>query len=386
MSSTRAQNVDPKNWVLEHTTTAPSKASIVAIGGDGVGKEVVDAAIRCLQALDLPLEIKSPVHGLLAEQAGLDPFSAELRSSMESCDAVLFGAVDTGPNGRCRPILRHLRFGLQCYANVRPAFNVEGIPCKLGDGNTNLVVVRELSEGMYPGCEGSLEELATRWPELRDRIGKELPRDGVFALRVTTEGASRRIGRYAAKLSKQRRDNGIGDGCVTIVGKDNVLKQSGGLFHQSIEEEVVAEGLETRYLHVDDAAHKLVAKSEMFDVVVTTNLFGDILSDIAAEAFGGMGLAPSAGIGEGVAYFEPCHGSAPDIAGQGVANPAAAILSAAQMLAYLGFGAGGHRLTEALFRTIRNGSHTADLGGTLSTTAFTDDVLRTLETPDKNKS
>jgi isocitrate/isopropylmalate dehydrogenase len=297
---------------------------------------------------------------------------------MDEADAVLFGAVDTS-GGRAIPVLRYLRFGMDNFANLRPAVSIDGVQAWIGKGKTNLVVVRELSEGMYPGREGQLAELRQRWPELRDRAGRALPDEGLFAVRVITEKASRRIARCAAMLAAHRKAAGIGTGKVTIVDKSNVLVQTDGLFRRCCEEEIAAiGGLQTECVYIDEAARRMVAVPERHDVVVTTNLFGDILSDVSSEVLGGMPMAPSAAIGGSTPYFEPCHGSAPDIAGTGRVNPVGTLLSAAMMLTYLHAPDPARRLARAVVDTIRGGHRTGDIGGDATCDAFTREVCRRL--------
>jgi isocitrate/isopropylmalate dehydrogenase len=345
------------------------------MGGDGIGPEVVEVATRCLLALDLPIDVVMPPHGAAAARDLGSPYPEETRAAVESADAILFGAVDTGPEGFCRPILRHLRFGLDTYANLRPASTLSGLSSITGRKRTNLVIVRELSEDMYPGCEGDLQELAARWPGLTDRAGRPVPTAGKFALRVITESASRRIGRYAARLAAHRRQAGISAGHVTIVGKANVLRDTDGLFGKACEAELSAQGgLTWDTLYVDEAARRLVANPDSFDVIVTSNLFGDILSDVACEVMGGLPMSPSGSIGDRAAYFEPCHGSAPEIAGRGIANPSATILSAAMMLSFLGFGREAERLVRATIEASRGCHTTADRGGGATTQDFGDQV------------
>jgi len=378
---TPADASSPADWVLPRlrALVGSERLRVVALGGDGIGPEVVAAAVRCLEALALPIELSSPEHGRRAVERLGTAYPDATRAAVESADAVLFGAVDTGPEGHCRPILRHLRFGLDAYANVRPAVSLPGVDALTGDGRTNLVLVRELTEDMYPGCEGELAELVQRWPTLRDRVGRPVPKQGKFALRVITERASRRVGRYAAALAARRQKLGVSRGHVTIVGKANVLAETDGLFASACEAELaLVPGITWSTLYVDEAARQLVRQPQAFDVVVTSNLFGDILSDVAAEAMGGMPMAPSGAIGEASAYFEPCHGSALDIVGAGVANPSATILSAAMLVAHLGFSEAAQRLCAAVSRTHAEGHRTPDAGGSLSTDEVAERVCRLL--------
>ena len=199
-------------------------------------------------------------------------------------------------------------------------------------------------------------------------------------MRVITEKASDRVARVAARLATQRREQGVGSGKITIVGKTNVLKQSDGFFEEVARAAIsdVDSSLNVDFLFVDEACRRLVVMPETFDVILTTNLYGDIMSDVASEIIGGIAVAPSASIGESTAYFESCHGSAPDIAGQGIANPTATLLSGAMMLTYLGFQEGAQRLAKATYRAIGGGTRTRDLGGSATTSEFTDAVLREL--------
>jgi isocitrate/isopropylmalate dehydrogenase len=344
--------------------------TLVALGGDGIGPEVVGAAVQVLRATGAPLVIHEPVHGAAA---GADAFPAEARALCDASDAVLFGAAEVASV----PILRYLRWSRGVFANLRPSAPIIG---SVATSPCNLVIVRELSEGLYPAREGELAELARRWPEFRDRLGRALPADGTFAIRVVTEAASRRIGRFAARLAVHRKATGTGPGHVTIVSKANVLRQTDGMFHAMCAEEIhaVDPSLGIDHLYVDEAARRLVRSARTFDVIVTTNLFGDILSDVAGEVAGGLPLAPSSGIGEDFAYFEPVHGTAPDIAGRDVANPIGAMVSGAMALQHLDCTAAAQRIMTAIATTLERGIRTRDLGGEADTAAFTEAVCRAL--------
>lgn len=364
-------------WVLPGARAA-REARVVAVGGDGIGSEVVAAAIQCLAVVAPEIRVTLPVQGADAIARHGTPFPPELEQELAGADAVLFGAVDT-ERGNARPVLHYLRWVRNSHANLRPTATLPGVPALTGQRGCNLVIVRELTEGLYPGREGELSMLASAIPDYRDRMGRPLPGQGAFALRVVTESASRWVGSYAARLAAHRKALGVSPGKVTIVTKQNVLPTTDGLFRSSCEAEIAAVGgLEVDHLYVDEAARRMVVMPDSFDVVVTTNLFGDILSDVAGEAMGGLPLAPSAAIGDGWAYFESCHGSAPDLAGKDVANPAATILSAAMMLTYLGLPEAGHRLVSATIATIAAGVRTRDLGGGSSTSGFTAEVCRRL--------
>lgn len=282
--------------------------TIVLINGDGIGQEVIPAARAVLAALTLPLDFREAEAGYGAFERYGDALPAETLAMCEESDAILFGATQS-PLGKvagyASPILS-LRRHFDLYANLRPARR----------GAVDLLVVRENTEGLY-SCRERLED------------------NGMTAIaeRVITARASERIVRIACEQAMQRRRK------LTIVHKSNVLKETCGLFRRMAFEVTAAyPALEVDELLVDAAAMFMAQQPEPFDVMVTTNLFGDILSDLAAGLTGGLGLAPSANVGDrrpGV--FEPVHGSAPDIARRGVADPRAAILSAALLLDDLGY-------------------------------------------------
>lgn len=290
---------------------------ITYICGDGIGQEVIPEACRVLNALNLPLELHEAEAGYgVFERTGL-ALPADTLRQCEASDAVLFGATQspmTKVNGYRSPILT-LRRHFDLYANLRPA--------RLGD--IDLLVVRENTEGLYSGRERVEDDGAT-----------------AIAERVITARASERITRAACEQAMQRRRH------LTIVHKANVLKETCGLF-RLVAFKVAAEypDLTVDEMLVDACAMRLAQRPQAFDVIVTTNLFGDILSDLAAGVTGGLGTAPSANVGAGVPVFEPVHGSAPDIAGTGTADPRAAILSAAMMLDVLGYASEAVRVRAA---------------------------------------
>jgi 3-isopropylmalate dehydrogenase len=356
--------------------SGPPAPEIVLLGGEGVGPEVAEATAEVLAALLPGATFVRPLHGQAAlddPSTGGDAMPEEARSACREADAILFGAT----GGPSHPVLRFLRWGLDTYANLRPAKSLPGRASPLaGDPRIDLLVVRENLEGEYPGREGEVADFRARWPEFRDNLGRELPADGLFTLRLTTEDGSRRVARVAARQALARR------GHVTLVTKANILRKTDGAFRAWAEEELAAAGVEHRHLYVDDACRRLVAEPERFDVILAPNLFGDILSDVAAELTGGMGLAPSACIGDRHAYFESVHGSAPDIAGRGTANPLATVRSAVLMLDHLGFATEARTLDGAVHRLLaaaRPGDLTPDVGGTATTAELTRALLRELE-------
>ncbi len=348
-----------------------SSPTIVLLGGEGIGPEVVEAAATVVGALLPQARFLRPPHGAAAHAAGGAAMPLPTREACRKADAILFGAT----HEHCRPVLRFLRWGLGTYANLRPAKSLPGLPSPLRSGApVDLLVVRENLEGEYPERAGDVAELALRWPELRDALGRPLPDEGLFTARITTEGGSRRIAEAAAAWARRRRARGR-PGKVTIVTKANVLRRTDGLFRRIAEEVLDTAGVPRDHLHVDDAARRLVAAPEVFDVLLCPNLYGDILSDVAAELAGGIGMAPSGCLGDGAAYFEAVHGAAPDIAGKGIANPLATVLSAGMMLEHLGYDAEARALEEAVARLLAERRVlTPDLGGT----AGTADVARAL--------
>ena len=335
---------------------------ICLIPGDGVGREVIPAARQVIQAVLPDARYQTAEAGwecFLRWGTSLPEITVD---AVEAADATLFGATQspsTRVDGYLSPILT-LRRHFDLYSNLRPV-------TALGPGarRVDLLIVRENTEGMYSGREKS---------------------DGNAAIaeRVITRRASERIARCAFEHARRRaslRAKSARRAKVTIVHKANVLKLSDGLFREACLG--VAAGypdVEAEEMLVDATAMHLVRDPGRFDVLVTTNLFGDILSDVAAGLVGGLGVAPSANVGDGrPAVFEPVHGSAPDIAGQGIANPVGAILSAAMLLEHLGEDACARRVRRAVLATVTAGITTMDLGGSASTQQVVQAILERLE-------
>ncbi len=353
-----------------------AKKKIVALGGDGVGPEVMDVTCRILEQAGFGLEIVMPFCGAEAFKAQGNAFPDEAKKLCDESDAILFGAAE-GPSVA---ILVYLRWFLDNYVNLRPVKYYPGALSPLKDPNgIDLMLIRENSEGLYPGREGDLSWLAPRIPDYKDPFGRTLDfyGEGKFAIRLITERGSRRIAKYAVELAQERRSQGF-PGKVTCLTKANVMRQTCGLLRKVVEEEVgKAPGIAFEHFHADDAARRLIRFPRDFDVIVTSNMFGDILADEAGEAIGGLGISPSACLGGRKPYFEPVHGSAPDIAGKGIVNPTAMILSAKMMLDYLGMRAEGKALEDAVARVYREGKIlTADQGGKASTKEFAEAVLK----------
>ncbi|WP_027481901.1 isocitrate/isopropylmalate dehydrogenase family protein [Deinococcus pimensis] len=328
-----------------------AKHTICLIEGDGVGREVIPAARRVLEALGVDAEFVSAEAGWEVFERRGASVPGETLDAARAADAVLFGAT-TSPSRRVEGFfsaIRYLRRELDLFANLRPARSRAVPGCVPG---VDLVIVRENTEGLYVAQER--------------RYG-----DTAIADAVITRSASARVGRLAAELAARRR------GDLAVVHKANVLPVTQGLFLSTVLEEAArVPGLRVRDVIVDACAMHLVRDAAHFDVLVMTNLFGDILSDLTAGLTGGLGVAPSGNVGERHALFESVHGSAPDIAGQGVANPTATVLSAAMMLDHLGEGALARRLEAAVDATLQEGPRTRDLGGEASTDTFTQALIR----------
>jgi isocitrate/isopropylmalate dehydrogenase len=351
---------------------------VVIIPGDDAAPEAMAPTVEILKslALDIAFVECPPGEEGVRRYGSRAAFDQALREAIDQSDTTLFGSTNGTTGG-----IWYLRWGKQTFANVRPAHWRPGFrsPLKNPEG-IDLVMVRENLEDLYMGVEGDLGLLSslpvsssiTRQPLNTKPKGK-------FALKVITEEATRRVVRFACELARKRKTAG-GKGKVTCTSKYNLLRESDGLF-RSVAEATVKEypGLHYEQYIVDDFARRLVASPSEFDVVVLPNLYGDILSDVAAGTIGGLGLAPSGCYGETYAYFESVHGSAPDIAGKNIINPTATLLSAALMLEYLGYTEAAARLEGAIARVYAEGQTlTPDQGGTSTTTAFCAAVRKNL--------
>jgi isocitrate/isopropylmalate dehydrogenase len=341
--------------------------TIVALPGEGIGPEVVDATCELLMGTGLPLKILTPAQG--------SPLPEATKRAAREADGVLFGAA--GPS--TSPVVSWLRWEMAAWAGVRPIRFFPGMRSPLADPDgIDYVLLRENSEGLYPGREGDLGELVKLMPNLADRTGrtiKDFGTEGRFAVKVVTPRGAQRIARFACDLARRRQKRGK-PGKITLVTKSNVLPRTDGLYDEIVANVVREAGLPFEHFHVDDAARRLVRFPKAMDVVLCMNLYGDILSDLGAETAGGLGLAPSGNFGDGWAYFESVHGSAPDIAGKGIANPTATILSAALMLEHMGMSAEAQRLEAAVGRVYRDGRVlTPDQGGTAKTRELAQAVL-----------
>jgi methanogen homoisocitrate dehydrogenase len=316
-------------------------ARIAIVEGDGIGREVIPVAASALRRLRPGWEYVPVELGLERWRRTGTPIDDGDIASLSGCDAVLFGAVSSAPNGEYPSVVLRLRRALGLYANIRP---VRG-------GGADLVVVRENSEGLYAG---------------RERVEA----DRACTERVITREGTERIARVACAIARGRRS-------LTIGHKANVLRAD-RFFLEVARDVTRREGIAVDDAFIDALCLDVLRRPGRYDVILVENMFGDILSDVAAFHVGGLGLLPSANLGDRHALFEPVHGSAPDIAGQGIANPVAALRCAALLLSHLGGTEDAARLEAAVDRAMARGVRTHDLGGTATTALFGAAVLADL--------
>lgn len=323
--------------------------TIAVIRGDGIGPEIMDATLHVLDAMQLGLQYDFVEAGLAAYEKQGELLPAATLESITKHRIALKSPLSTPIGEGFSSINVSLRRHFDLYANVRPAITFPNTKSRYQD--IDILTVRENTEGAYIG------------------EGQHLSADGETATltqKITRKG-SERIVRYAFEAAKA-----AGRKKVTVVHKANILKTTSGLFLR-VAREVASRypDVEFNEMIVDNCCMQLVMRPEQFDVIVTTNLFGDIISDLCAGLVGGLGLAPGANIGADVAIFEAVHGSAPDIAGRGIANPTALLLGAAQMLSHMGREDDARRLKRAIVATMdARDSTTPDLGGTGTTMGF----------------
>ena len=328
---------------------------ICLLTGEGIGPEVVACAERVLRSLPLEFNFTSAEIGFDAYTQLGTPLPDATLEKIKASSAALFGAVTTPPNipDYFSPVVR-MRQSLELFANLRP---IRSIPHRSSRPDIDILIVRENTEGLYAGIE-----------RMEDDGNKAVTE------RVITRKGSERILQKAFDLAAQ-----TGRKTVHVVHKANVLRETCGLFRTTAFE--TAEkypGILMKEMLVDTCAMELVRAPEQFEMIVTTNLFGDILSDEACMFVGGLGVAASGNIGADCAVFEPVHGSAPILVGTGKANPAAAILAASMMLDHLGEKEEAARVRHAVEDCISSGQVTPDLGGTLSTSEATDSIIQAL--------
>ncbi|MFQ5762248.1 MAG: isocitrate/isopropylmalate dehydrogenase family protein [Candidatus Bathyarchaeia archaeon] len=328
---------------------------VAVIRGEGIGPEVIQATVRILEAMALPLEFINCPAGYSAWKKLGDPIPQDSWSILGEASVIFKGPAKTpvGPQ-TFKSVTVSLRQAFDLYANVRPMKTRHGVDSLQKD--VDLIIMRENTEGLYVRMEERLE-------------------DSARAVRLITRRASERIARFAfeyATASKRRR--------VTVCHKATVLPVTCGLFREScLDVARNYSSVRCDEMMIDTAAYNIVTAPQSLDILLTTNLFGDILSDVAAGVVGGLGLTPSANVGEVKAMFEPVHGTAEQIAGRNIANPTAAILSAAMMLKHLGLWDEAANLESALNVVLAEGrAVTPDLKGNASTTQMVDEIISVL--------
>jgi methanogen homoisocitrate dehydrogenase len=315
---------------------------IAIVEGDGIGHEVIPVAQKVLAVLHPEYEYFPVEVGYHRwEQTGCPCADRDI-AMLKTADAILFGAVTTPPMKDYQSVVLRIRKALDLYANLRP----------VKSDSFDIMIVRENTEGMYSGIE-------------------EIGPDRATTLRVVTRAGTERIVRAAIRLARQRK------GKLTIGHKANVLK-SDVLFRDICVTEAQKAGVSYNEKFIDALGLDVLQHPQAYDVIVTTNIFGDILSDVASYLVGGLGLVPSANIGDRYSFFEPVHGSAPDIAGKNMANPIATLRSAAMLVSHLGDADGAVRVESAIGQVLASGIRTRDIGGSAGTREFGDAVIRAL--------
>ena len=324
---------------------------ITLIPGDGIGPEVTDAVVRILERAGLRVEWERQVAGVLALEKHGDPLPAELLDSIRRTKVALKGPVTTPVGGGFTSVNVGLRKALDLFVNLRPVWNIPSVKSRYE--GVDLVIVRENTEDLYSGLE------------------HEVVPGVVEGLKIITEDASTRVATFAFEYARAH-----GRKRVTAVHKANIMKMADGLFLRCVQK-VAAQYPDIRSDEriVDAACMHLVMNPAQFDVLLLPNLYGDIVSDLCAGLVGGLGVVPGANLGREIAVFEAVHGSAPDIAGKGVANPMALLHSAVLMLRHIGEGAIADRIMRALAEVLSEGRvRTRVRGGTAGTLAFADAI------------
>lgn len=331
------------------------KRKITLIPGDGIGLEIMHATTEIIDAATDTIEWEERIAGFTAFEECGELLPQETIESIERNKIAFKGPITTPVGKGFRSINVQLRQKFNLFSNVRPVKSYEGIDALYKD--LDLVIVRENSEDLYMGIEYMAKD------------------DVAQSVKVITKGASERIADFAFKVAERENRSK-----VTLTHKANIMKLSDGLFLES-GRRVSKNYPDIKFedVIVDAMSMKLVMKPQDYQVIVAPNLYGDILSDMAAGLIGGLGMAPSANIGEETAIFEPVHGSAPDIAGMNIANPTAAILSGIMMLRHIGEDAAALKIENALKKTLKDKKlHTKDIGGNLSTTEFKNEIIKAM--------
>lgn len=327
---------------------------ITLINGDGIGPEITDSVVKIIDATGLKIDWDLQTAGADVIASEGTPLPKRVLDSIKKNKVALKAPVTTPIGKGFRSVNVQLRKELDLYANLRPCKNLPNIKTKFD--NVDIVVVRENTEDLYAGIE------------------RQVDIDTAESIKIITRKASERISKFAFDYAvKNNRHE------VCVVTKANIMKLSDGLFlecFRNISKDYPQ--IKTREILVDNLCMQLVQKPEQFDVLVLPNLYGDIVSDLCAGLIGGLGVAQGANIGLDCAVFEPVHGSAPDIKGQNKANPTALLLSAIEMLKYIGENDVAEQINKALFKTLADGIFTLDIGGKATNTEFTEAIIRNL--------
>ncbi len=328
------------------------------IPGDGIGPEVAQAAVRAIEATGVDIRWKrAELNEAIILESG-KTLPQYVLDSLNETRVGLKGPVTTPIAGGFQSVNVALRKALDLFANVRPVRTLPGIKTRFQDVQIDMVIFRENTEDLYSGLE------------------HEVVKDVVTGLKVITRAASERIAQYAFEYAKRN-----GRKQVAAIHKANIMKLADGLFLRCCRETAQQfPQITYKEIIVDNASMQLVIRPETFDVLLLPNLYGDIVSDLAAGLVGGLGIVPGANMGETHAVFEAVHGSAPDIAGQGKANPTALMMSSVMMLTHLGETEGAHKLRSSIEKVYAEGNHlTGDVGGSASTEEFTEAVIKTIK-------
>jgi isocitrate dehydrogenase (NAD+) len=327
---------------------------ITLIEGDGIGPEVTRAVVTILEAAGLRAEWEPHLAGVRAIEPHGSPLPPELLDSIERTKVALKGPVTTPVGGGFTSVNVGLRKALNLFVNLRPVWTIPAVPSRYS--GIDLVIVRENTEDLYSGLE------------------HEVVPGVVESLKIITAEASTRVARFAFEYARRHNRKR-----VTAVHKANIMKMGDGLFLKSVRQvgdqypDIVCDDR-----IVDAACMQLVMNPTQFDILLLPNLYGDIVSDLCAGLVGGLGIVPGANLGEQIGVFEAVHGSAPDIAGKGVANPTALLFSALLMLRHIGEGAIADRIMKSVSQTLADGVRTRDLGGTASTIDYANAICQRL--------
>ena len=324
---------------------------ITLINGDGIGPEISDSVVKIIEASGLHIDWDIQTAGADVIESEGTPLPKRVLDSVKANKIALKAPVTTPIGKGFRSVNVQLRKELDLFANLRPCKNLPNVKTRFD--NVDLVVVRENTEDLYAGIEKQVDE------------------NSAESIKIITRKASERICKFAFDYAVKNNRNE-----VCVVTKANIMKLSDGLFLECYRN--ISSGypqIKTREILVDNLCMQLVQNPEQFDVLVLPNLYGDIVSDLCAGLIGGLGVAQGANIGENCAVFEPVHGSAPDIKGQNKANPTALLLSAIEMLRYIGENSYAEKIQRALYSVFKKGLFTQDLGGDKTTKEFTDLVI-----------